>query len=44
VGAKSLEVDKVLSVAKQLESFVFGKAEDSPQFFDDLTEDIPTIE
>ena len=44
VGAKSLEVDKVLSVAKQLESFVFGKAENSPQFFDDLTEDIPTIE
>ena len=44
VGAKCLEVDKVLSVAKQLESFVVGIAEDSPQFFDDLTEDIPTIE
>jgi hypothetical protein len=42
VGAKSVQVDDVIKTAKQLEAYVFGKADES--FFEDMPEDIPTIE
>jgi hypothetical protein len=42
VGAKSVQVDDVIKTAKQLEAYVFGKTDES--FFEDMPEDIPTIE
>lgn len=43
VGAKSLQVEAVISAAKQLEDYVFGKT-DAQEFFNEMPEDIPTIE
>lgn len=42
VGAKSVQVDDVIKTAKLLEAYVFGKNDES--FFEDMPEDIPTIE
>lgn len=44
VGAKAVGVSDVLQTAKVLEDYVMGKSGDPVEYFDNLAEDIPTIE